>query len=592
MLRDGGLTPKHYVAAISDSGRCHRWKEACNIWSNISRDGLRQSVFSCSALLSVCEKADEWTHAIGLLDTMLKSQVQPNSVSFNVSISCQKRASWPRAFSLVNMMSEMGVRQCGISRNSAISACERPGLWQEALSLLGNMQVRSSVITFNATIGVKGSWQTALSVCHSIPQSELQNTSVSYGAVMTSCGANWLCAICLFQDLERALQPSCINYTAAMSVCERAGQWQCAVSLFYAMLERKILPNQVCLNVAISACGAQWQLASSILSDFPQYSVRPGSTSFGAAISACESQGAWRAAIDMLEAMPQSIVEPDTICFSAAISSCATGEWQLALRFFYAMVESDLQRDTISFSAAITSCEKVALWMQAMGLFHSISKCHVRANVTSSNAAMSSVQRLGLWHMALGHFETMARCNCEANVISFNATISSCEKGQRWLYGCQLLGAMRLSVRPNAISLNATMSSCEKAGRWRHVLSTLQSLRGDELEPGTLAFNAAIASCDRAARWGFVFSLFADLPEGVQANVITIDAAISSGCRGGQAESVLSLLNRLQTVATATELIEAKGAGFWYWVEASRVLKGRFWHGSWHFVGRRCEPTI
>ena len=561
MPRDGGLTPKQYVNAISDSGRCHRWKEACNIWATISRDGLRQSVFSCSALLSACEKTGEWMQAIGLLDTMLKSQFQPNSVSFNASIACQKHGSWPGALSFFNAMSEMGLRQCGISVNSVISACERPGLWQEALSLLGDLRVQSSVITFNATISVKGSWQTALGLCHSIPQSELQTTSVSYGAVMTSCEANWLCAMCLFRDLEKGLQPSCINYTAAMSVCERAGQWQCALGLFYAMLERQILPNQVCLNVAISACGAQWRLASSILLNFPQYSVRPGSTSFGAAISSCESQGAWRAAIGLLQAMPQSIVEPDVICFSATISSCATaGEWQMALRSFDAKVESALQRDTISFSAVITSCEKAALWMRAITLFHSMSECHVRANATSSNAAMSSLQRLGLWCMSLGHLETIAQRNCEADLISFNTTISTCEKGQRWLYGCKLLAAMRLSVRPNAISLNATMSSFEKASRWRHVLTTLQGLRGDQLELGTIGFNAAITSCERAANWGFVLSLFTDLPEEVQPNVITIHAAIRSSCRGDQAKSVLSLLNSLQSVGTPTGPSNSKKA--------------------------------
>eukprot|EP00933_Yihiella_yeosuensis_P031303 TRINITY_DN2485_c0_g1_i2.p1 TRINITY_DN2485_c0_g1~~TRINITY_DN2485_c0_g1_i2.p1 ORF type:complete len:124 (-),score=17.26 TRINITY_DN2485_c0_g1_i2:130-501(-) len=57
--------------------------------------------------------------------------------------------------------------------------------------------------------------------------------------------------------------PDAISYSAAISACEKGGQWQLALNLLSLMPQSKIVPDAICYNAAISACekGGQWQLA-------------------------------------------------------------------------------------------------------------------------------------------------------------------------------------------------------------------------------------------------------------------------------------------------------------------------------------------
>ena len=56
-----------------------------------------------------------------------------------------------------------------------------------------------------------------------------------------------------------------ICYSAAISACEKAGQWQHALGLFDQMPNAQVVPNFFTYAAAISACekDGQWQLALS-----------------------------------------------------------------------------------------------------------------------------------------------------------------------------------------------------------------------------------------------------------------------------------------------------------------------------------------
>ena len=59
---------------------------------------------------------------------------------------------------------------------------------------------------------------------------------------------------------QRALKPDVINYTAAMSACEKGGQWQRVLEFLEGMPQRALTPNVISYNAATSACakGGQW----------------------------------------------------------------------------------------------------------------------------------------------------------------------------------------------------------------------------------------------------------------------------------------------------------------------------------------------
>ena len=60
---------------------------------------------------------------------------------------------------------------------------------------------------------------------------------------------------------ERGIEPDVISYSAAISACEKGGQWERALELLEGMRERGIEPDVISYSAAISACARASQAA-------------------------------------------------------------------------------------------------------------------------------------------------------------------------------------------------------------------------------------------------------------------------------------------------------------------------------------------
>jgi pentatricopeptide repeat domain-containing protein 1 len=59
----------------------------------------------------------------------------------------------------------------------------------------------------------------------------------------------------VYQDMLRTgCERSVITYSALISACEKAGQWQLALNLFGEMLRERCAPNVITYNSLITAC--------------------------------------------------------------------------------------------------------------------------------------------------------------------------------------------------------------------------------------------------------------------------------------------------------------------------------------------------
>eukprot|EP00438_Fugacium_kawagutii_P010387 Skav220387 [mRNA] locus=scaffold639:162903:163631:- [translate_table: standard] len=122
----------------------------------------------------------------------------------------------------------------------------------------------------------------------------------------------------------------------------------------------KISADVISYNAAISACekGGQWQQALTLFEAMPKAMISPNVVSFSAAISACQKGGQWQQALTLFEAIPKTSIPPTVICYNAAISACQKGgQWQLALTLFDAMPVARLQADIVTYSAVLDSSE-------------------------------------------------------------------------------------------------------------------------------------------------------------------------------------------------------------------------------------------
>ena len=107
--------------------------------------------------------------------------------------------------------------------------------------------------------------------------------------------------------------PNVITFSAAISACEKGGQWERALSLLTEMRAQGVEPNVISFNAAISACdkGAQWEHALELLKEMQARGLQPGEIAFSAAISACAQREEWNKAHDLyaaavsLKALPQ-----------------------------------------------------------------------------------------------------------------------------------------------------------------------------------------------------------------------------------------------------------------------------------------------
>ena len=121
--------------------------------------------------------------------------------------------------------------------------------------------------------------------------------------------------------LKGRVNPDIIVYNAAISACEKGGQWQQALNLFRAMPKAKAIPDSISYNAAISACekGSQWQQALNLFEAVLRAKGTPTVISHNAAISACHRGHQWQQALLLFEAMPRSTVKPNRVTFCALL---------------------------------------------------------------------------------------------------------------------------------------------------------------------------------------------------------------------------------------------------------------------------------
>eukprot|EP00435_Cladocopium_sp_Y103_P007928 s527_g2.t1 len=328
-----------------------------------------------------------------------------------------------------------------------------------------------------------------------------------------------------------------ISYNAAVTACEKGGQWKQALIFVDTMSKARIRLNVISYNATISACekGGQWQQALILCETMPKAKVSLDVISHNAAISACEKGGQWQHSLRLFEAMPKARISRNAISYNATMSAFEKGgQWQQALLLCEAMHRADISLDVISCNAAISACEKVGQWEQALILFKTMPTEKISPNVISYNAAISACEKGGQWQQALILCEAMHKAKTSLDVVSYSAAISACEKGGQWVHALILFEAMpRARVGSNVISYNATISACEKGGQWKHALAVFDAIPKANIRLDVISYNAAISACAKSSQWQQALILFEAMPKAkISSDVISYNAAISACERG------------------------------------------------------------
>lgn len=147
------------------------------------------------------------------------------------------------------------------SINSLIAACGRVQRPDLALEVITSMESRYGVHPDSR------SYRNAAIACNKAQHDELRLSvpTLSFFTEEKSIYKWWECALSLLRRMrEDALVPDVATFSATISACEAAGEWQRALGVLQMMMDDveqdDRLLNIYCFNAAISACekGQAW----------------------------------------------------------------------------------------------------------------------------------------------------------------------------------------------------------------------------------------------------------------------------------------------------------------------------------------------
>ena len=318
-------------------------------------------------------------------------------------------------------------------------------------------------------------------------------------------------------DEDPSTTPTVVEYTAAISACERAGDPSRGLSLFDAMQANGITPDSNTIHVAIVAAGraGEPQRAADLLARIELLGARPPTELYNAAAQACEARGEWRLASQLLSRMHRRGVARDAKTYSAVVSACRAGGDASRSKLLSA-VDQLLQEpegrvvgwtsDIALCDAAFDACASSGHWRSATALLELLrpSAAAVRRPSSEGGAAGPSdgVDRMRLWYSqslqacaSRGEWRTAVKLLSQVNRHLVDAAIAEGRAEEVYSARCTECYAH-------------TIAACSNAGQWAQLLQLYNEMESSGLPPRRASHNAAILALGKTGKTDQALALF------------------------------------------------------------------------------------
>ncbi|CAJ1415215.1 unnamed protein product [Effrenium voratum] len=386
-------------------------------------------IFGFNTALSALQKASMWASTQGLLSTMRSAGVEPDGFSTSTGLAALPAGSWRLALRWTEAASDV------VAQSAAIAACE--ARWDVALQVFGEMRgARLDLVAHNSAIAASGRqrWQAPLEMLRDLEDAALQADIYSFGAVIASVAdaGCWQLALWLLARTG----PSTICLNAAVSACEKAGQWQWALEL---VSSKASLRDTTTFNAAVSSCGrgSNWQMALELLRVMKQEHLQQDVISYHAAIAACDRGGRWQEALAVLAVMFLSGLVPGIIGYNAAISACAqSARWQHAVALM-SLASENAAVDVVTWNTVIAACPE----HRVLPLLEEMIGSQIRVDLITYNSAINAC---GHWETALALLQQMISQDFQPDIFTCNSMLKIAAKGH-WPAVLALFQQMKLA---------------------------------------------------------------------------------------------------------------------------------------------------
>ena len=244
------------------------------------------------------------------------------------------------------------------------------------------------------------------------------------------------------------------------SACEKAAKWEEAVKLLRGMAQKRVDPDVISYNAAISACEkcAEWERALEFFNEMKEVGIRPDVYSYSSAISACEKGSQTDTSLSLFAEMKSEGIRPDAITYNSAIAACGKGGadyTDTALSLLAEMKAEGIQPDDYSYNSAITSCEKggAKYTDTALSLFNEMKEAGVKPDGVTYTTITKACFDSSRYSEALKKVREAANLGVENNGQAMCIGMSTENDQAKWdlndlteATACMLLSDALLSV--------------------------------------------------------------------------------------------------------------------------------------------------
>ena len=387
-----------YVAALSACSEAP-WQHGLCLLADLKLQRLFGNLLTHTPVLSACSRAVQWQSALMVLAELQDQVVKVDRVAYtSVLHACVDASHWRKALALFEEMQHCRLHVDAPALNVAISACEKGGDWRRALLLVSAFVSERNSGTCTAAISACGdkSWQQAL----------------------------WLLQLwhdTLEDDSESSM---CSVYTAAISSCGVAGQWQQVLALLGSMVEATVADG-VAFNAALSAVGRRrWQVALDMFAHLQSSSQPLDSISYSAAMSACIEASQWKISLALLEESRDRSIAASISMYNIAIRAwtrCA--EWQMALSFMWQAQDERLQCDLMTQGSAVHACGCSSKWPVALQVLRATRACDLQPGNEAFGAVLYACQLSHSWSLAISILQSMSRAEMRPSLAAYDYTL-------------------------------------------------------------------------------------------------------------------------------------------------------------------------
>eukprot|EP00434_Breviolum_minutum_P019286 symbB.v1.2.016998.t1/scaffold1313.1/size125722/2 len=246
-------------------------------------------------------------------------------------------------------------------------------------------------------------------------------------------------------------------------------------------------------TASISAAGKAkaWQKALHLLHDGQSKRLPPNVIANNAAVSACEKATQWPMAVALLESC-------DIQGWNGAISACSKAmAWRMALHLFGELDHRGLQRDAVNWGLRI-ACEAPRRWQDALASLAMMRQAALEANVLNFSALLRGCKDSSAWEAAVALLQEMFVKGPAPDVLAANTVIGA---KPPWNIALALLEQMESKfLLPTTSTVNAVIQTLGQAGEWPMMLILMSQLRTRELSLDEVTYVNVLTALGRSKR--------------------------------------------------------------------------------------------